>query len=83
MMNPNISNLKRPRIPLPDFVKQALEEKGLLKVYQARPAYQQNDYLGWILRAKRPETVAKRLRQMLDELELGGVYMNMKHPPSS
>lgn len=73
---------RRPRYPMPDFINRALEERGLLQEYQARPDYQQNDYIGWITRAKRAETQAKRLGQMLDELELGGVYMNMEHPPS-
>jgi len=73
---------KRPRYPMPDFIKRALEERGLLHEYQVRPDYQQNDYIGWITRAKRLETQAKRLDQMLDELELGGVYMNMEHPSS-
>ncbi len=50
--------------------------------YSERPAYQQNDYIGWIDRAKLQETKAKRLHQMLDELEAGGVYMKMAHPPS-
>jgi hypothetical protein len=50
--------------------------------YEERPAYQQNDYIGWITRAKRQATREKRLHQMLDELEIGGVYMNMEHPPS-
>ena len=67
---------------MPGFVKQALEDHGLVQAYAERPAYQQNDYIGWIERAKRPETKQKRLRQMLDELDAGGVYMNMKHPPS-
>ena len=53
-----------------------------MAAYLARPAYQQNDYLGWIARAKRPETEAQRLAQMLDELEQGGVYMKMAHPAS-
>jgi uncharacterized protein YdeI (YjbR/CyaY-like superfamily) len=48
-----------------------------MAAYDARPAYQRNDYLGWIAQAKREETKAKRLAQMLDELERGGVYMNM------
>jgi uncharacterized protein YdeI (YjbR/CyaY-like superfamily) len=50
--------------------------------YKERPAYQQNDYVGWINQAKRQETKEKRLRQMLDELEMGGVYMNIEHPAS-
>ena len=62
------SNLKRPRYPMTDFIKQALDEAKLIEAYKARPAYQQNDYIGWITRAKRPETVVKRLNQMLDVL---------------
>jgi uncharacterized protein YdeI (YjbR/CyaY-like superfamily) len=81
-MNEEFSSLKRPRHPMPDFVKQSLEERGLWDAYKARPAYQQNDYIGWINRAKRQTTKEKRLRQMLDELEQGRVYMNMDHPAS-
>ena len=51
--------------------------------YRERPAYQQNDYIGWIEKAKREETKMKRLAQMLSELEGGGVYMKMKHSASS
>lgn len=50
--------------------------------YEARPAYQRNDYIGWITRAAREETRSKRIAQMVDELQRGGVYMNMPHPPS-
>ena len=82
-MGSDFSKLKRPRYPMPDFVRQALDERGLMEAYQKRPAYQQNDYIGWINRAKRPETKEKRLRQMLEELEKGGVYMKMKHTPSA
>lgn len=67
---------------MPAFVKQALEGRGLMDEYIERPAYQQNDYIGWISRAKRQETKEKRLQQMLEEHEKGGVYMNMEHPPS-
>ncbi len=77
------SRLKRPQYPMPAYVRRALEEKGLMKAYKERPAYQQNDYIGWIERAKREVTKDKRLRQMLSELRKGGVYMNMKHPPSA
>lgn len=68
---------------MPAFVRQALDEKGLMTAYRQRPAYQQNDYLSWINRAQRPATKEKRLQQMLVELEQGGVYMNMSHPPSA
>ena len=74
-MSTDFSNLKRPRHAMPDFVKRALEERGLMETYEERPAYQQNDYVGWINQAKRHETKEKRLRQMLDELEMGGVFI--------
>ena len=67
---------------MPQFVEDALVSSQLMDAYAARPAYQQNDYIGWIERAKRPETRQKRLAQMLDELRRGGVYMKMDHPPS-
>lgn len=76
------ASLKRPKHPMPDLVKQALEARGLMGEYKARPAYQQNDYVGWINAAKRQETKEKRIQQMLDELERGGVYMKMSHSPS-
>ncbi|MCW8815807.1 MAG: YdeI/OmpD-associated family protein [Chlorobium sp.] len=76
------SNLKRPIEPMPEFVQAALKEELLLGDYESRPAYQRNDYLMWINSAKRQNTKEKRLRQMLDELRTGGVYMNMKHPSS-
>ena len=62
---------------MPDDVLKALEQRGLYDAYTERPPYQQNDYVGWITRAKRPETRQKRLDQMLDELKRGDVYMKM------
>jgi uncharacterized protein YdeI (YjbR/CyaY-like superfamily) len=73
------SRLKRPIHPLPEFVRAALEEKNLMSAYLNRPAYQQNDYIGWITRAKLPATRQKRLDQMLDELFRGDVYMKMAY----
>lgn len=81
-MPTDYSKLTRQLVPMPEYVKAALEKRGLLGEYFERPAYQQNDYLGWIERAKRRETKEKRLNQILDELEKGGVYMNMDHPAS-
>jgi predicted unusual protein kinase regulating ubiquinone biosynthesis (AarF/ABC1/UbiB family) len=76
------SQLKRPRHAMPGFVKRALEGRGLTTAYRQRPAYQRNDYIGWIRGAQREETKKKRLRQMLEELDRGGVYMKMAHSPS-
>jgi uncharacterized protein YdeI (YjbR/CyaY-like superfamily) len=69
--------LTRTRLKMPEYVREALNERGLMDAYRARPDYQQNDYIGWITRAKRDATKEKRLTQMLDELEGGKLYMNM------
>jgi uncharacterized protein YdeI (YjbR/CyaY-like superfamily) len=73
---------RRPKHPMPKYVREALMERGLMDAYQERPPYQRNDYIGWITRAKRGETRQKRLEQMLEELEKGGVYMKMEHRAS-
>lgn len=72
------SRMKREIYEVPDWVTNAIKERGVAEKFRMRPAYQQNDYVGWITRPKREETRQKRLRQMLDELEAGGVYMRMK-----
>ena len=74
--------LRRPRHPMPTFVKEALLQRGLMEAYRSRPPYQQNDYIGWITRAKRKETQERRLAQMLDELERGDVYMKIPYRPT-
>jgi uncharacterized protein YdeI (YjbR/CyaY-like superfamily) len=83
MTDDKFSNLKRPRYPMPDFVEHAINQRGFMQAYRDRPAYQQNDYIGWITRAKRPETIQKRLNQMLDELVRGDKYMKMVYRPKS
>lgn len=69
--------LKRRLNPMPPDVAAAIDARGLGEAWAARPPYQRNDYLGWIARAKRPETRERRLAQMLDELARGDVYMKM------
>lgn len=78
----NTSHLQRPLQPMPQDIVELLEQRGLVADYEARPAYQRNDYLGWIARAASDETRTKRDNQMLEELQKGGVYMNMVHNPS-
>jgi len=70
---------KRPRHPMPPDVRARLTQADLMKAYDLRPPYQRNDYLGWIMRAKRPETRERRLAQMLDELRGGRQYMKMEY----
>jgi hypothetical protein len=78
------SSLRRPLNPMTDDVRLRLEGDGLMQAYLARPAYQRNDYLGWIDRAKGDGVRERRIAQMLSELETGGVYMKMAwHPKAS
>jgi len=78
-MNEKPNRLRRPLQPMPEFVGQALMERGLMDAYKYRPPYQRNDYLSWINRATRPETKQKRLSQMLEELVVGDRYMGMRY----
>ena len=73
--------LKRAQNPMPDDIAARLDATGLRAAYDARPPYQRNDYLGWIARAKRPETREKRIAQMEDELAGGRLYMKMIWKP--
>jgi len=82
-MATDYSRLKRDRHPIPDFVREALKKENLMNDYLNRPAYQQNDYIGWINQAKLEATKQKRLELMLIELKKGGVYMKMPHPAST
>jgi hypothetical protein len=75
------STLKRDVNPMPKNIRAALIGQGLLKLYNARPAYQRNDYLGWISRAKLEATKEKRTNQMLTELKQGDRYMGMRWNP--
>lgn len=50
------SRLTRQVYDMPDYVAEALDREALWERYRARPPYQQNDYIGWITRARREET---------------------------
>lgn len=78
-MPPKAAAARREKHPMPDDVLKALKEANLFDAYKARPPYQQNDYIGWITSAKRSETQASRLDQMLDELRRGDVYLKMAY----
>ena len=68
---------------MPADVKSALSKGRVVTDYAARPRYQRNDYVRWIARSKLPETRAKRIKQMVAELKMGGVYMGMNHASSA
>jgi hypothetical protein len=50
-MSPVLRPLRK-REDMPDFVRKALDERGLRDKYDARPPYQRNDYLLWINKVK-------------------------------
>ncbi len=81
MNESEMSKLSRPIHPMSDAIRDALNRHELRAAYDARPPYQRNDYIGWINRAKRESTRAKRLDQMLAELEGGDLYMKMSYRP--
>ena len=62
---------------MPEYIREALNERKLMDAYREQPDYQQNDYIGWIIRVKLEVTKQKRLAQMLEELEGGKLYMNL------
>jgi uncharacterized protein YdeI (YjbR/CyaY-like superfamily) len=72
------SRMTRDIHEMPEDIREALTKHKVMDAYRDRPAYQQNDYVGWITRSKLASTREKRLQQMLDELRGGGVYMHMK-----
>lgn len=72
---------RRRRQRIPADIRRLLSEKGLLSAYRARPPYQRNDYIGWILRAKLAPTRQKRIDIMLTELAAGEGYMKMEWRP--
>jgi len=75
------SRLKRALNPMPKDVEERLIRENLMDAYRKRPPHQQNDYIGWILKAKKPETREKRIAQMLEELRSGDKYMGMDYRP--
>ncbi len=72
----------RARHVMPADLAEALRASGTRSDYESRPAYQRNDYVGWITAAKSAQTRSRRIAQMIEELARGGVYMKMTHAPS-
>jgi uncharacterized protein YdeI (YjbR/CyaY-like superfamily) len=73
--------LPRLFLPMPTEVVAALDTADLRAAYDARPAFQRNDYLMWINKAARTETRDARLAQMLHQLGAGDVRMKMRWGP--
>ena len=67
---------------LPDFIDDFLKENKLDEAYEKRPAYQKNDYIGWIGRSRTEKILIKRLDQMVDELKDGNKYMKKRYSPA-
>lgn len=79
MQRKQAATTRRPRFPMPDDIRTALLEADLWSAYQDRPPYQRNDYIGWITRARKPDTRTRRMSQMLEELKAGDRYMKMAY----
>lgn len=60
------SRLKREVHQMPDDVERILEDEKLSDLYRKRPPYQQNDYIGWINKAKMNATRENRIKQMVE-----------------
>jgi uncharacterized protein YdeI (YjbR/CyaY-like superfamily) len=67
--------------PMPGNIKAALQKRKLLEAFDARPAYQRDEYLKWVALAAGPAAKQKRLDQMLDELEKGGLFKGEPYTP--
>ncbi len=63
-----MANLKKRQISLAKDEKTALAKAGLLEKYQKLPYSHQREYHMWIEEAKKPETRARRIEQMVDRL---------------
>ncbi len=72
------SRVSAARSPMPIEIRDTLERQGLMQAYLQRPIYQQQDYLGWVARAKMAEIRQQRLQQMLRELQAGDSYIGMR-----
>ena len=68
----------RPHYPMASFIRETLNERDLMKSYKESTSTLSIERLHRLAyRAKLEATRQKRLNQMLDELESGGVYMKM------
>ena len=61
-------NAKKREIKLAPDVKKALQGSALREVWNKLPYSHQREYHMWIEEAKKPETRARRIEQMVDRL---------------
>jgi uncharacterized protein YdeI (YjbR/CyaY-like superfamily) len=72
--------MKRARYAMPADVEQALERRTLIAAYRQRPSYQQNDYIGWITRARGENTRQKRLARCSKSWKRAGCTWGWRTP---
>lgn len=70
-----------PAPAMPGFVRGALMARSLMDAYQARPKFQQTEYLTWIHAGKLNDEKRKRLALMLDELAAGSGFQGKPWTP--
>ncbi len=81
MSGPDRNLAAKSQHQMPGFVRKALEKHKLVDAFRARPAYQQNGYMGWIAEGKIQALMDKRLEQMIDELTKGNVFKGEPYTP--
>lgn len=71
-----------PAPTMPGFVRSALAARALTDAYEARPKYQQTEYLTSIHAAKLNDEKRKRMNVMLDELAAGNLFQGKPWVPA-
>ena len=71
-----------PAPTMPGFVRSALAARSLTDAYEARPKYQQTEYLTSIHAAKLNDEKRKRMNVMLDELAAGNLFQGKPWVPA-
>ncbi|MEW6302134.1 MAG: DUF1801 domain-containing protein [Verrucomicrobiota bacterium] len=75
--------VKRKPLPLPDVLKRAFAEKrnrAAAEFFRTLAPTYQREYMMWVMRIKRPETLARRLQETLTGLANGHKWAQRKLP---
>lgn len=63
---------------IPDDLKQALSSMRLHSQFSRRPKSQQKGYLKWIQQAENHQVRAKRIEQVVKEVDFGNIYFGQR-----
>lgn len=68
---------------MPADIRIHLAERNLTDAFRRRPEDQKRKYLEWIEGTRFSILRSRRIRQMLDELDRGDMYMNSAFSPET